>query len=298
MGPPAAFSSNISAENRRKIKVKEQDYYVPLVEPPAALDEPAYWFVFSGGRLLVVPTESQVALPSAKTLGDVGIAPVRTQYLGILRGKHAFSAETAEDTPPPHGMTWFGLRRLFGQIDDVEFVLAGRAIQIVEWDRTHQFCGVCGTQTDGREGERVKVCPKCGHSSYPRLAPAVMVLIRKGRELLLARSSRFPPNMYSALAGFVEPGETIESCIAREVFEEVGLKVKNLRYFASQPWPFPNSLMIAFFADYDGGDIVPQPEEIEDAQWFHVDSLPGLPMPISISRWLIDAALAEMRAQA
>jgi NAD+ diphosphatase len=123
-----------------------------------------------------------------------------------------------------------------------------------------------------------------------------MVLIRNGRELLLARSSRFPPNMYSALAGFVEPGETIESCIEREVFEEVGLRVRNFRYFGSQPWPFPHSLMIAFFADYAGGDIVPQPEEIEDAQWFDVDSLPGLPMPISISRWLIDAGIDEIRS--
>ena len=125
-----------------------------------------------------------------------------------------------------------------------------------------------------------------------------MVLIRDGRRLLLARSARFPGKMYSALAGFVEPGESVEGCIAREVFEEVGLKVKNLRYFGSQPWPFPHSLMIAFFADYDSGEIVPQPDEIEDAQWFDVDSLPGLPMPISISRWLIDAGIAEIRGTA
>jgi NAD+ diphosphatase len=195
-------------------------------------------------------------------------------------------------------MAWFGLRRLFGQVDDLEFVLAGRAIQIMEWDRTHQFCGACGTPTESRRNERVRACPACAHAVYPRLAPAVMMLVRNGRKLLLGRSARFPPGMYSALAGFVEPGETIESCIEREVLEEVGVKIANLRYFGSQSWPFPHSLMIAFFADYAGGEIVPQPEEIEDAQWFDVDSLPGLPMPISISRWLIDAAIAEIRGDA
>lgn len=289
------LSANITRDNRKKIKVTET--FIPLVAPPPNLDTPAYWFAFSGGRLLVIPSEKNVVVPVAVSLEDAGVKPIRTQYLGMLRDRHCFSAEVAEDTPPPEGMNWFGLRRLYGQVDDLEFAVAGRALQIVDWDRTHQYCGVCGTPTEGRTNERSRVCPKCGHSSYPRLAPAIMVLIRNGRELLLARSSRFPPNMYSALAGFVEPGETIESCIEREVFEEVGLKVTNLRYFGSQPWPFPHSLMIAFFADYAGGEIVPQPDEIEDAQWFHVDSLPGLPFPISISRWLIDAALAEIRSQ-
>jgi NAD+ diphosphatase len=269
--------------------------FVPSVAPPEVLDEPACWFAFSGGRLLVIPSEARVDLPVARSLEEFGIVPVRTQYLGMLRGRHCFSAEIVNDAPPPEGMSWFGLRRLFGQVDDLEFVLAGRAIQIMEWDRSHQFCGACGTPTESRRNERVRVCPACGHSVYPRLAPAVMMLVRNGRELLLGRSPRFPPGMYSALAGFVEPGETIESCIEREVIEEVGVKVANLRYFGSQSWPFPHSLMIAFFADYAGGEIVPQPGEIEDAQWFDVDNLPGLPMPISISRWLIDAAIAEIR---
>jgi len=269
--------------------------FVPSVAPPELLDEPAWWFAFSGGRLLVIPSAARVDLPVARSLEEFGIAPVRTQYLGMLRGRHCFSAEIVNDAPPPEGMSWFGLRRLFGQVDDLEFVLAGRAIQIMEWDRSHQFCGACGTPTESRRNERVRVCPACGHSVYPRLAPAVMMLVRNGRELLLGRSPRFPPGMYSALAGFVEPGETIESCIEREVLEEVGVKVANLRYFGSQSWPFPHSLMIAFFADYAGGEIVPQPGEIEDAQWFDVDNLPGLPMPISISRWLIDAAIAEIR---
>jgi NAD+ diphosphatase len=272
--------------------------FVPAVAPPGVLEQPAWWFAFSGGRLLVIPSEARVELPLAHSLEDFGMVPVRTQYLGMLRGRHCYSAEIGNGAPPPDGMAWFGLRRLFGQVDDLEFVLAGRAIQIMEWDRTHQFCGACGTPTESRRNERVRACPACAHAVYPRLAPAVMMLVRNGRKLLLGRSARFPPGMYSALAGFVEPGETIESCIEREVLEEVGVKIANLRYFGSQSWPFPHSLMIAFFADYAGGEIVPQPEEIEDAQWFDVDSLPGLPMPISISRWLIDAAIAEIRGDA
>jgi NAD+ diphosphatase len=195
-------------------------------------------------------------------------------------------------------MAWVGLRRLFGQIDELDYALAGRAIQIMEWDRTHQFCGVCATPTVARPQERVRACPACGHLVYPRLAPAVMMLVRRGRELLLGRSPHFQPGVYSALAGFVDPGETLEACVAREVMEEVGVTVRNLRYFGSQSWPFPHSLMIAFFADYAGGDIVPQPDEIEDAQWFDIDALPDLPMAISISRRLIDAAVREIRSAA
>ena len=181
-------------------------------------------------------------------------------------------------------------------MDAPGYALAFRAVQIVEWDRAHQFCGVCGAATETRRDERVRVCPVCAHAAYPRLSPAVMMLVRRGRELLLGRSSHFAPGVYSALAGFVEPGETLESCVEREVMEEVGIKVGALRYFGSQSWPFPNSLMIAFFADYASGQIVLQPEEIEDAQWFDVDGLPELPMPVSISRRLIDAAIAEIRA--
>ena len=272
--------------------------YIPSVAPPEWLAEPVFWFAFSGGQVLGIASGERVDLPLARSLAELGIEPVRTQYLGTLRGRHCFSAEIAKDTPAPEGMSWIGLRRLFGQVDDLEYALAVRAVQIMEWDRTHQFCGVCGTATESRRDERVRVCPACTHSVYPRIAPAVMMLVRRGRELLLGRSHHFAPGIYSALAGFVEPGETLEACVAREVMEEVGVKVAKLRYFGSQSWPFPNSLMIAFFADYAGGEIVLQPEEIEDAQWFDVDALPDLPMPVSISRRLIDAAISEIRSGA
>jgi len=125
-----------------------------------------------------------------------------------------------------------------------------------------------------------------------------MALVRREGEILLARSPHFPPGMYSALAGFVEPGETLEQCLAREVEEEVGVRVSRIRYFASQPWPFPNSLMIAFVCDWVAGEIRPQAGEIEAANWFKVLHLPKLPSRISIARRLIDAVVEEMRGEA
>jgi NAD+ diphosphatase len=178
-------------------------------------------------------------------------------------------------------------------LDEAQFALAGRALQVVEWDRTHQYCGACGSRTVPSATERSRGCPDCGLTAYPRLAPAVMGLVKRGRELLLARSPRFPKDMYSALAGFVEPGETLEQCLEREIGEEVGIRVQNLRYFASQPWPFPHSLMIAFFADYGGGEVRVDGTEIVDARWFNTDNLPRLPARISIARKLIDAAIGE-----
>jgi NAD+ diphosphatase len=180
-------------------------------------------------------------------------------------------------------------------LDDAHFALAGRALQLVDWDRTHQFCGRCGTRTEAHPQERVRLCPACKLSAYPRVAPAVMALVRRESQILLGRSHHFPPGMYSALAGFVEPGESLEQCIAREVLEEVGVRVSRARYFASQSWPFPHSLMIAFVCEWVSGEIKPQEAEIEDAKWFEVLQLPKLPSKISIARKLIDAVVEEMR---
>lgn len=272
--------------------------FIPLITPPDRHAAPSLWFVFQGSQVLVRREQTQAHLPLATHLGEMGLEPLRHQYLGVYGEQHCFSCEIAAEVPAPVGMTWAGLRSLFGAMDDALFALVGRAIQVMDWDRSHQYCGRCGTPTLVKPGERARQCPGCGQTHYPRIAPAVMALVRRGDELLLARSPHFPPGMHSALAGFVEPGESLEQCLHREVKEEVGVDVANLRYFSSQPWPFPHSLMIAFHCDYVAGEITPEPGEIEAAAWFDLDHLPVLPNRISVARRLIDAAIAQIRAGA
>lgn len=170
---------------------------------------------------------------------------------------------------------------------------------MLEWDRAHRFCGVCGTATELQATERARICPACKHTAYPRISPAMMALVWRSRgadkELLLARAPHFVLGMYSALAGFVEPGESLEECVVREVAEEVGVTVANLRYFGSQSWPFPHSLMVAFTAEWVGGEIVRQESEIEAAAWFAIDALPNIPPRFSISGHLIRDTVAALR---
>ncbi|MEL7227061.1 MAG: NAD(+) diphosphatase [Cyanobacteria bacterium J06576_12] len=185
------------------------------------------------------------------------------------------------------------LRLLYGELPEDLFAIAARAVQIVEWDRTHQFCGHCATPTIQLPTERAKRCPACKLRQYPKLSPAVIMLVYRGNDLLLARAPRFREGMHSVLAGFVEPGESLEETVAREVKEEVGVTVKNIRYFGSQPWPFPKSLMVGFTAEYDSGTITPDPIEIEAADWFSPGSLPPVPGKLSIARKLIDWFVAQ-----
>ncbi len=273
------------------------DSFKPLIAPAEPVTDGALWFIFRDNQILVHTSHASPGVPVCADPADLGLVTVRRQYLGVLAGQHCFSAEVATDTPVPDSLSCFGLRGLFGLIDDTVLALAGRAVQIMDWDRSHQYCGRCGAPTEASTTERARICTACGQLHYPRIAPVVMALVRDADRLLLARSPRFPPGMYSALAGFVEAGEGLEQSLAREVREEVGVEITNLRYFSSQSWPFPHSLMIAFNCDYAGGEIRVDPAEIESAQWFSVDGLPNLPNPISIARRLIDATVAAVRAQ-
>jgi NAD+ diphosphatase len=217
-------------------------------------------------------------------------------YLGELGGTACIAFSLAEDAVIPAGLRVAGLRALFLLLPEPLLALAGRAFQIVEWDRTHRYCGRCGSPTRDKIGERARECPVCGLIAYPRISPAMMALVTRGDEVLLARAHRFPPGMYSALAGFVEPGETIEDCLRREVREEVGVEVHPPVYFGSQSWAFPHSLMIAYTAEYAGGELRPEADEIEDARWFSASKLPLLPSPVSIARRLIEATVARLSA--
>jgi NAD+ diphosphatase len=266
--------------------------YKPATIAPGNLEQDAYWFAFAGDQMLVHRDKGN-ALIHCRDLADIGIKPVRHQYLGSYDNVPCFSAELDSEIEAPDGTTLMSLRKLFTLVDEPLFILSGRAKQIMDWDRDHQFCGRCASPTDTRYEDRAKICPNCKLTAFPRLAPAVIVAVSRGEEILLARSNRFAAGWYSVLAGFVEPGETLEETVQREVMEEVGIQVNNIRYFGSQPWPFPHSLMIGFTADYSGGDIVVDDVEIEDAHWFHPDNLPNLPSRVSIARKLVDHFLAS-----
>lgn len=263
------------------------------IEPPVDRTEKALWFIFRGREVLLKLNKNPGAIPKLLDFEELGLPGIREQYLGTLEGTHCYSVELPEDAQPPEGMKFADLRQAYSEMSEKCFTLVNKAIQIMEWDRTNRFCSRCGTKTLQKPGERGKECPDCGELFYPRISPAVIVLIQKGHEILLARSPNFLPGMYGLIAGFVEPGESAEAAVVREIREEVGIEVRNITYFGTQAWPFPNSLMIGFTAEYDSGNIRPDGFEIEDARWFSVENLPELPGKISIARKLIDHFLKE-----
>jgi NAD+ diphosphatase len=254
---------------------------VPQTRPTGPSEGPSLIFSIRG---------SQVAFHDATTE-----PPKTALFVGTVDGRHCW----AVDLPDDGGLAgreapFTDLMALFGSVDEPIWLAAGRAVQLVEWARTHRFCGRCGTETEEAPGERARRCPRCGLLAFPRLAPAVITLVeRQDGRALLARNARWPGGMYSCLAGFVEPGETLEEAVRREVKEEVGVEIGDLSYHSSQPWPFPHSLMLGFEAHHLRGEIDCDGEEIADAQWFLPGELPNLPGPVSIARRLIDAWVAR-----
>lgn len=215
--------------------------------------------------------------------------PAAGLFLGLLDGRHCYAVDVLDEDEVDLDL-FRDLRLLWGTLDETTWTLAGRAAQLVDWQRTHRFCGRCASPTEAAAGERARRCPACGLLAFPRLAPAVITLIeRDDGRVLLARNPSFGIPMFSLLAGFVEPGETLEEAVARETFEEVGLRVTDIDYWGSQPWPFPHSLMVGFTARYAGGELVLQADEIAEAGWFSPDDLPMVPPNMSIAGRMIEA---------
>ena len=268
------------------------DNFVSLSkEPVEGVPGDSFYFVFMEGQLLSI-VESGIPRPiSADEFRWVDITIDSKTYLGTWNGKHCFALEGHGSPQSPFQSA--SLYEWLGRVEPSMFYLAGRAKQIVDWARDHAYCGRCGCKTLEHETDRAKVCPKCNLVSYPRLSPSIIVLVRNEDEVLLARNSQWRPGFYSTIAGFVEPGESIEQTVHREVLEEVGIRIQNLRYMGSQPWPFPNSLMLGFHADYESGEITCLDQEIAEAQWFHYQTLPNRPEGSAISAWLIDAFISE-----
>ena len=255
--------------------------------PPPEDREDALHFVFYDGQLISELTRGGAPAWSARQVEANGWSVLREQFIGRWQGQPCFAVEIEAAALDPMQHHCGSLYQLLGRVEEPLFALAGRAAQLLAWERDHRYCGRCGQVMTLDARERAMRCEGCARSIYPRISPCVIVLVTDGEHLLLARNARAKRPFYSTLAGFVEAGETLEHCLAREVREEVGVEVDAPRYFGSQPWPFPHQLMVGFHARYAGGDIRCEPGEIADAGWFHYRDLPPVPPPASIAGQLI-----------
>jgi NAD+ diphosphatase len=250
------------------------------------------WFLFKGSDLLVRVIDGLAEVPVTADLASLGLAAPAAYHIGDVDGAPCRAAEIDRDAPD--GWTFAGLRSLFSVLPEPLLRVAGRALMIVDWARSHRFCGRCGTPTRAKEGERARECPACGELAYPRISPAIIVAVTRGDRLLLVRHHRFAQR-FTVVAGYVEPGETLEECVHREVREETGLEISEPRYFANQPWPFPHSLMVGFTAEHRSGEIQVEPSELIEGGWFSADALPVIPDKVTIARRLIDAFVDARR---
>lgn len=272
--------------------------FISGIHPPALITEPSFWFIWHGEELLLQVDSGQLSIPEFADIDFLNASIEQQLYLGVYEGRPCFTAAIqSQPRNLPPNLSFQPIRNSHERLNDQElFNLISRARQLLNWDKSSQFCGRCGEKNQLSVNELAKLCSACKALSFPQISPAMLVLIWRDEEILLARSPHFTPGIYSILAGFVEVGETLEQTVIREVQEEVGLGIKNMQYFGSQSWPFPSNLMLGFIAEYDSGEIQFDPSELEDAQWFSLNKLPKLPKPISLSRHLIDKHLA-MRAE-
>jgi NAD+ diphosphatase len=265
---------------------------MPGFDPHLAPAPDAVAFAFVDSHLVVRPAPA-IEVPSLSELESCGPPLAGPFHLGQLGDREAVAVALPSQTTCP-GFESKGLRELFGLIPEPVMAMAARAYQTLEWSVSHAYCGRCGSATVFSQTEPARICPSCEAAYYPRITPAVITLVRKGPEILLARGRRFGPQFYSLIAGFVEAGETLEQAVEREVREEVGIEVRDITYFASQSWPFPSQMMVGFTANHASGELRIDKAELSDARWFRIDALPGdieIPTTFSISGRLIRSAL-------
>ncbi len=256
----------------------------------------AYWVPLRNRAVLVQQTEQGPMLIQGGEEIRALLHPDTVLYLGLLEGKTCLACEVSQDFPLPTGWRALTQRELLGQLDDRTSFLIGYASELLLWQHTSHYCPVCAHATESIAGSWGRMCPNCGYSSYPPVTPAILVLIHDDDRILLAHKPGWGKR-YSCVAGFVEPGETLEECVQREIYEEVGVEVTEVTYVKSQPWPFPHQLMVGFTARYAGGEIHPDQQEIDDAAWFRVDALPEMPPPLSLARQLITTWIEAQHAQ-
>jgi NAD+ diphosphatase len=269
--------------------------YNPAYIPNDKSNETIWNLAFIGKKLLMTRGENGFSIPLSGELENIRNEFSNIQYIGEFDGHGCFCMQSDKIDALPGHLELVDLREIAGLTggDMGLFTLAGTAAHILHWNRNNQYCGRCGQKTADKADERAKICPSCGNVVYSRISPATITAIIRGDEILLAHNRNFKDSLYSLVAGFVEPGETLEQCAAREIYEEVGLKVRNIKYFCSQPWPFPDSLMMAFTAEFESGVITVDNFEITDAAWFKADSLPLIPSSDSVAgriiRWFRDS---------
>ena len=262
--------------------------FMPSIVPPDVQGPNALWFVFSGYNMLVRDSGGVVSIPVSAEIDALNINLDHRVFLGRYEGRSCYAAEGKPSSECPQPIAFQEIRSLYERLGDRLFEIALLGLHLVEWDKACQCCSRCGAIMKPRTDVRAKECDACGKLDFPRLSPAIIVLVEKEGAALLARSPRFAGQFFSVLAGFVEPGESLEEAVRREVKEETGISVKNVNYFGSQPWPFPDSLMIGFTAEYESGVIRVDGEEIIEAGWYKADSLPRIPGKLSIAWKLID----------
>lgn len=257
-----------------------------------------HWYIFQADKLLLMNHHNE-PFWVPEILSHLKLSFIRQHHLGLFNQINCYCAELDSEATLPTEVQAIGLRQVFTILDISWYTAAVKAYSILNWDRNHQFCGRCGQYTVHKPGAFERVCPSCHLALYPRISPSIIVRIRKGDQILMARSPHFRPGAYGLIAGFVEAGENVEETVHREVKEEVGITITNLKYFGSQAWPFPDALMIAFTADYLAGELVLDAHEIEDANWYTYNNIPGRPShSISIAHKLIDDFITEQTKKA